>query len=91
MPVVTIDYLTRFIGLLPNLEQTLGMSYWVLDDDTHPQSLTRAHPETLNFLSSDRYPTGPATELARSQGLRHPDVSTSLKRWSDYLEKKGAQ
>ena len=116
VPVVTIDYLTRFMMLLPELEQTRGKSYWVLDDDTPffpellqligdhhrvaiprprlpvplikrlPQSLTRAHPETLTFLSSDRYPTGPATELARSQGLRHPDVFASLKRWSDYLE-----
>lgn len=116
VPVVTIDYLTRFMTLLPALEETRGMSYWALDDDTPsfpdllqviadhhrvapprtrlpvtlvkmlPQSLTHAHPETLNFLSPDRYPTGPATRLARSHGLEHPDVRTSLKRWSDYLE-----
>lgn len=115
VPVVTIDYLTRFLALLPADEHTRGMSYWILDDDTPPlpellklvadhhrvalpatrlpvgvlkllpRSLTGAHPESLNFLSSDRYPTGPGLHLARRHGLVHPDVRTSLKRWSDYL------
>ncbi|MCY7290190.1 MAG: hypothetical protein LH624_18590 [Cryobacterium sp.] len=48
-------------------------------------SLTRADPETLSFLSADRYPTGPANDLARAHGLDHPDVSAALTTWSDYL------
>jgi nucleoside-diphosphate-sugar epimerase len=115
VPVVTVDYLARFMALLPTLEETLGMSYWILDDDTPalpdllrlvgqhhqvkvprlrvpvsllkilPSALTHADPETLSFLSADRYPTGPAGDLARAQGLRHPNVVASLQRWSDYL------
>lgn len=50
-----------------------------------PQWITKAHPETLSFLSSDRYPTSTATELAESHGLHHPDITDSLTRWADYL------
>lgn len=50
-----------------------------------PQWITKAHPETLSFLSSDRYPTSTATELAESHGLHHPDITASLTRWADYL------
>ena len=50
-----------------------------------PVALTRADPEALSFLSSDRYPTGPANDIARAHGLSHPDVVTSLQRWSDFL------
>lgn len=50
-----------------------------------PAAITRADPETLSFLSADRYPTGPALRLAAEHGLAQPDVSTALTRWSDYL------
>jgi nucleoside-diphosphate-sugar epimerase len=50
-----------------------------------PASVTRADPETLGFLSSDRYPVGPADALAARHGLAHPDVEESLLRWSRYL------
>jgi len=50
-----------------------------------PVALTRADPEILSFLSTDRYHTGPANDLARAQGLNKPDVVSSLLRWSDYL------
>lgn len=50
-----------------------------------PRRLTRADPETLSFLSADRYPTGPAHDLARNHGLNHPDVAESLRLWSRYL------
>lgn len=83
VPIVTVDYLARFMALLPTLPQTVGASYWVLDDTTMPlpellatvgkhfqvkvprfripiglvkrlpPALTRAHPETLGFLSTD--------------------------------------
>lgn len=115
LPVVTVDYLARFMTLLPTAEETSGKSYWILDDNTPalphllrliaehtgavlprlripvgllkklPAALTRADPETLSFLSSDRYPTEPANELARRHGLQQPDVATSLNRWADHL------
>lgn len=115
IPVVTVDYLARFMTLLPSSETTIGMSYWVLDDQTPtlpgllrliadhhlvkvprlripvgivkrlPTAITRADPETLSFLSADRYPTGPATTLAQLNGLQQPDVSEALRKWSDYL------
>ncbi|MER6947526.1 alpha/beta fold hydrolase [Nonomuraea sp. NPDC000554] len=50
-----------------------------------PRWLTKADPETLTFLSSDRYPTGPANAFAARHGLAMPDVTTSILRWADYL------
>jgi hypothetical protein len=39
-----------------------------------PVALTLADPETPSFLSTDRYPTGPANDIARAHGLNKPDV-----------------
>jgi nucleoside-diphosphate-sugar epimerase len=50
-----------------------------------PQRITKADPETLTFLSADRYPTGSALAFAASHGLQMPDVLTSLERWADHL------
>ncbi|MEV4013785.1 alpha/beta fold hydrolase [Nonomuraea angiospora] len=50
-----------------------------------PQWLTKADPETLTFLSDDRYPTGPADAFAARHGLATPDVTTSVLRWADHL------
>ncbi|OFI39286.1 NAD-dependent epimerase [Arthrobacter sp. SW1] len=50
-----------------------------------PQWVSKADPETLGFLSSDRYPTAPAVELAERHGIRTPDVLVSIDRWVDYL------
>ncbi|MEU0569007.1 SDR family oxidoreductase [Nonomuraea sp. NPDC005983] len=50
-----------------------------------PRWLTKADPETLTFLSSDRYPTGPANAFAVRHGLAMPEVTTSILRWADYL------
>ena len=50
-----------------------------------PQWVTKADPETLGFLSSDRYPTEPAVELAARHGVPLPDVMLSIDRWVDYL------
>lgn len=50
-----------------------------------PQWITKADPETLIFMSSDRYPTGSAIELADRHGIRMPDVLVSLERWADHL------
>lgn len=50
-----------------------------------PRWITKADPETLGFLSSDRYPTGPAIELAARHRIPMPDVGVSLERWADYM------
>ncbi|MFK0003455.1 SDR family oxidoreductase [Paenarthrobacter sp. NPDC090522] len=50
-----------------------------------PAKITRADPETLSFLSEERYPTAEATALAEAHGLHHPPVDVALKRWADYL------
>ena len=50
-----------------------------------PSWITKADPETLHFMSEDRYPTGPAIEFANRHGIQMPDAEVSLKRWADYL------
>ncbi|MFJ4207850.1 alpha/beta fold hydrolase [Paenarthrobacter sp. NPDC089675] len=50
-----------------------------------PQWITKADPETLHFMSADRYPTESAVELAHRHGIRMPDVLASLERWADHL------
>lgn len=50
-----------------------------------PRWATKADPETLGFLSSDRYPTGPAIEFAARHRIPMPDVRVSLERWADYM------
>jgi len=50
-----------------------------------PQWLTKADPETLGFLSADRYPTESAVELAERHGIQTPDVLVSVERWADHL------
>lgn len=50
-----------------------------------PRALTGADPETLSFLSEDRYDTDSADRLAAAVGLRHPPVGELLRRWADRL------
>ncbi|MDR6865886.1 nucleoside-diphosphate-sugar epimerase/pimeloyl-ACP methyl ester carboxylesterase [Microbacterium resistens] len=50
-----------------------------------PQRITKADPETLTFMSTDRYPTKSAVDLADRHGIRMPDVRVSLERWVDHL------
>ncbi|TDC06097.1 alpha/beta fold hydrolase [Nonomuraea longispora] len=50
-----------------------------------PRWLTKADPETLTFLSSDRYPTDSAHAFAAHHGLRMPDTATTIRRWADHL------
>ena len=50
-----------------------------------PLRITKADPETLGFLSADRYPTASAVELADRHGIEMPDVRVSLERWADHL------
>lgn len=50
-----------------------------------PQWLTKIDPETMSFLSEDRYPTASAVDFAARHGLSMPDVMVSVERWADYL------
>ncbi|MFH8842047.1 alpha/beta fold hydrolase [Streptomyces sp. NPDC017868] len=50
-----------------------------------PRRLTRADPETLTFLSADRYPTASAHAFAARHGLAAPDTATTIRRWADHL------
>lgn len=50
-----------------------------------PARLTGADPETLGFLSADRYPTESARALAERAGLVPPPVRPALRAWVDYL------
>ncbi|GAA1592638.1 hypothetical protein GCM10009804_56360 [Kribbella hippodromi] len=34
VPVVTVDYLAKFMALVPTVDEARGKSYWVLDDHT---------------------------------------------------------
>ncbi|MEV1178236.1 SDR family oxidoreductase, partial [Nonomuraea sp. NPDC049784] len=98
VPVVAVDYLARFMTLLPEDPEAARAAFWILDDGTPPlpdllslvghhyrvkvprlrvpvslvrrlpPALTKADPETLTFLSSDRYPTGPARAFAERHG-----------------------
>ncbi|MEV5745176.1 alpha/beta fold hydrolase [Microbispora rosea] len=115
VPVVAVDYLARFMTLLPVDEAAERASYWLLDDETPtlpglialvaehyrvtaprarvpvavvkhlPRRLTKADPETLTFLSSDRYPTASARDFAARHGLTMPDTATTIRRWADHL------
>ncbi|MFI7275268.1 alpha/beta fold hydrolase [Streptomyces sp. NPDC049879] len=50
-----------------------------------PRRLTGADPETLSFLSADRYPTDSARALAAHAGLETPPVADALRTWTDDL------
>ncbi|MFB6893027.1 SDR family oxidoreductase [Kitasatospora sp. NPDC056327] len=54
-----------------------------------PRALTGADPETLHFLSEDRYDTASADRLARAAGLHHPPVDELLRRWATRLVTDG--
>lgn len=50
-----------------------------------PRRLTGADPETLSFLSADRYPTAPADAFAAAAGLETPPAADALRAWADDL------
>ncbi|MFD0688748.1 alpha/beta fold hydrolase [Actinomadura fibrosa] len=54
-----------------------------------PRALTGADPETLTFLTDDRYDTASADAVADAAGLRHPPVEDVLRRWADRLVADG--
>ena len=50
-----------------------------------PRKLTGADPETLSFLSADRYPTATARAFAADAGLQMPTAADALRTWADDL------
>lgn len=50
-----------------------------------PRKITGADPETLSFLSTDRYPTTSARAFAQTAGLRMPPAADALRAWADDL------
>ncbi|WP_053174322.1 alpha/beta fold hydrolase [Nonomuraea sp. SBT364] len=79
---------------LPDLLRLLAGHLGVRAPRTHvpvslirrlPTALTGANPETLTFLTEDRYDTASAERVAETAGLRPPPVQTALRRWADRL------
>ncbi|MBB4986770.1 alpha/beta fold hydrolase [Streptomyces nymphaeiformis] len=50
-----------------------------------PRRLTGADPETLSFLSADRYPTASARAFASRTGLEMPPAADALRAWAGDL------
>ncbi|MFD3997095.1 alpha/beta fold hydrolase [Streptomyces sp. NPDC058583] len=50
-----------------------------------PRRVTGADPETLSFLSADRYPTASARTFAAGAGLEMPPAAEALRAWADDL------
>ncbi|WP_068923706.1 alpha/beta fold hydrolase [Planobispora rosea] len=50
-----------------------------------PRKITGADPETLSFLSADRYPTASARAFAATAGLAMPPAADALRAWADDL------
>lgn len=77
---VLLEHLGRHLGVkVPRLRVPARIV------TTLPTWVSGAEPETLSFLSADRYPTRTATELAARHDLAMPNVVTSLERWADHL------
>ncbi|MEU4598373.1 alpha/beta fold hydrolase [Nocardia sp. NPDC023988] len=115
IPVVDLDYLTRFIVGLPTLPDTAGRSYPILDATTPnlpelirlvadhlrvraprltvpaellrrlPRALTGTDPETLSFVSNDRYDTSAGDEVAARLGIEQPPVGDLLRAYADRI------
>lgn len=50
-----------------------------------PQSMTGVEPETLSFLSEDRYDARPLTRFNAKHGLTMPKIDDAFDRWVDHL------
>ncbi len=50
-----------------------------------PRALTGAEPESLSFLSEDRYPSAEGDRLSAAWGLERTDFDQSLRAWVGYL------
>lgn len=115
VPVVTVDYLARFLATVPERVETRDRDLCVLDPSTPnlpelvrsiaehlhvpaprwnlpvglvralPRALTGIEPESLRFLTEERYDTRTAEAHAAAVGLCHPPIEQSLRRWCDHL------
>lgn len=115
LPLVTVDYLARFLATVPERAQTAGEDLCVLDPRTPelpalvrtiadhlgvgaprvilpvgvvralPPKLTGIEPESLRFLSEERYDVAHATAHARAVGLARPSIESAVRRWSEFL------
>ncbi len=75
-----LTHVGRHLGVkVPRLRLPLGIIKRL------PSRITKADPETLTFMSTDRYPTDSAIAFADRHGLQTPDVLVSLERWADHL------
>ncbi len=50
-----------------------------------PARLTGAHPESLSFISADRYDPRPLRNLTARLDLALPPIDVALRRWVDFL------
>ncbi len=53
-----------------------------------PPWLTGIEPESLRFLSEDRYDVRAAEAHAAAAGIERPPIETSIERWASYLVSK---
>ncbi|WP_309073538.1 alpha/beta fold hydrolase [Paenarthrobacter sp.] len=75
-----LTHVGRHLGVkVPRLRMPIGVIKRL------PQRITKADPETLTFMSADRYPTDSAIEFAARHRIPMPDVLVSLERWADHL------
>ncbi|NUP12238.1 MAG: alpha/beta fold hydrolase [Polyangiaceae bacterium] len=115
LPLVTVDYLARFLATVPERAETEGEDLCVLDPETPdlpvlvrqiadhlgvaaprmilpvglvralPAKLTGIEPESLRFLSEERYDIASAEAHAGAVGLARPPIERAVRRWSDFL------
>ncbi|MFK0041684.1 alpha/beta fold hydrolase [Paenarthrobacter sp. NPDC090517] len=75
-----LTHVGRHLGVkVPRIRMPIGVIKRL------PQRITKADPETLTFMSADRYPTDSAIEFAARHRIPMPDVLVSLERWVDHL------
>ncbi|MFF5794573.1 alpha/beta fold hydrolase [Paeniglutamicibacter sp. NPDC012692] len=75
-----LTHVGRHLGAkVPRLRMPIGVIKRL------PSRITKADPETLTFMSTDRYPTETAIAFADKHGIQMPEVLVSLERWVDHL------
>ncbi len=80
VPVVTVDYLARFLTLLPVQEKTRGGSYWILDDETPvlPELLQLIGRHHKVWVPKLHIPVGIVKRLPRSITGADPETRSFL-------------
>lgn len=115
VPVVTVDYLSRFLASVADRDETEGQDLVLFHPESPPlgelvkkiaghlgvaapeifaplsivrrlpAAISGIHPESVDFLSEDRYETTSAEAHAQAVGLEHPDLYSALSVWCDWL------